>query len=425
MKETMFGGSDRLLRGCFLLLGSCTAVLMIWLSPSASASGGGDSNSRALERCTAAISGNQQQRGSLDEDETIHCVDLLVEKIARLQFKPELQRGKPAPPPPQEPPARSYHAFTWNGSATAAESRLFMFGGADGAAVAPDLWYYSDFEGGWQLAPNTGKSHPGPRFHVAWSCGAGECVAAHGVRGSPLQETWVYSTPNERWTQVNCRRHFCPSARVMGTMAYDPERGYHVLFGGYNYSYSMGDTHTFAGGRWTSHMPIQRPYRRDRAAAEFVTLPAVRAVVLHGGLQDASEILCDMFAWNGSAWVDIDAGPETSPCLHSHSMVWDESRERLVVTGGFTDLDDTANQAVWYFSFDTATTGNWTSDVESPFAQCVSAADLGARMAYDRATGEVVLFGGWRWVYDEVNEFWHTIQTDTLTICNLDGAPNL
>jgi hypothetical protein len=46
-------------------------------------------------------------------------------------------------------------------------------------------------------------------------------------------------------------------------------------------------------------------------------------------------------------------------------------------------------------------------------------------MAHDRATGEVVLFGGWRWVYDEVNEFWHTIQTDTLTICNLDGAPNL
>jgi hypothetical protein len=369
-----------------------------------------------VDRCAAAITADWHGRHSLDEEEANRCIDLLVDKLARLQIMPEAKRGKPPPPPPPvTPPARFWHAFTANGSSIAAESRLYMFGGtADGALVAPDLWYYSDSEGGWQLAA-TGRNRPDPRIHLAWSCGAGHCVAAHGTRISPVQETWVYSEANESWTQVNCRRRFCPSAREMATMAYDPERAYHVLFGGYNFRHSMGDTHTFADGTWTSHLPSQPPYRRDRAAAEFVALSGVNAVVMHGGLYDGAFPLCDMFAWDGNAWVEILSDTD-APCLHSHSMIWDERGERLVVTGGYLDNNDTPNSAVWYFQFHGETSGSWTVDQQSGFATCVSAADPGARMAYDRATGEGVLFGG-------MESRGSIVATDTLTTCDLRDAP--
>jgi hypothetical protein len=413
----MYGGQGRLLKLCSLPGPICSVLLLTCLPLSASAIGWGDPNSPSLDRCTAAITENWHDQGSLDEKEANHCVDLLVDKLAQLQIKPAAKRGKPLPPPPDYPPARYWHAFTGNGSSLAAESRLFMFGGADdGMWVAPDLWYYSESEGGCQVA-GTGKSRPGPRLHLAWSCGAGQCVAAHGTWISPLQETWVYSEANASWTQINCRRRFCPSAREMATMAYDPERAYHVLFGGYNYRHSMGDTHTFADGRWTSHLPSQPPYRRDRAAAEFVALTDVKAVVMHGGLIDETESLCDMFAWNGVAWVEIESYTQ-APCLHSHSMIWDEHGERLVVTGGYLDNQDNSNEAVWYFQFYSGTTGSWTSDLQSDFATCVSQADPGARMSYDRASGKVVLFGGL-----EGQE--SIVATDTLTTCDLSDAPDL
>ena len=150
-----------------------------------------------------------------------------------------------------EPHARYWHAFSSNGNEVAGTSRLFVFGGDGGAPdykQLNDLWYYRADTHQWTLAP-TGRTKPSPRHGVGWSCGGGQCVAASGGYAGALKETWIYTESPGVWSQLNCKQYTCPSARWYSSMAYDPSRFQHVLFGGEQAgNVFLNDTYTFAGG---------------------------------------------------------------------------------------------------------------------------------------------------------------------------------
>jgi hypothetical protein len=357
---------------------------------------------RAQSGCIDSVLDYLEGRGAIgpvmqrvDESDTrADCVDFFSEQLAAYEADNRTERGKPPPKPaPSFPPGRYWHAFAGNGSEVPSASRLYLFGGDGGVdtgwtRVAPDLWYFSPLLGEWQIAP-VGRSKPGPRAHMALSCGAGQCVVSHGSDGaSLLDETWTYVAATSTWTPLKCARNACPVARLGPAMAYDPERFYHVFFGGFNGRFSLDDTFTFAAGRWTARQPKTRPYRRDRAAMAFVSGP-VNAVLLHGGLIDERHNWCDLFAWSGSDWTEISAD---GPCLHSHSMAWNGNQ--LVLTGGYVDTDGTPNSEVYYFTFSGPSSGIWSRDSGSAFAACVDDADPGARSAYDTASGKFAFFGG-------------------------------
>jgi hypothetical protein len=303
-------------------------------------------------------------------------------------------RGKPPPstdpPPPTAPPARYWHAFTDNGSENTATSKLFMLGGdgADAKTLA-DFWYYTAESEEWVLAP-TGKSKPGKRKHAGLSCGAGECVTANGNTASLIEETWVYAEVPGTWSKINCRKELCPSARTMVTMAYDPGRFYHLLFGGLGGQGNLDDTYSFAGGAWMREEPADQPAARRSAAMAYVSSP-VNGIVLHGGQEQNVSTLCDIWTWNGDNWQLVTASGTPAPCLHSHNMAWDGTR--LMVTGGYVDVSDTPNNKVWYFTFDDDTSsGNWSYGPDP--TGCYAAVKPGARMAHDHARELNVFFGG-------------------------------
>lgn len=320
-------------------------------------------------------------------------------------------KGKPAPPPPPpppapiEPPARAWHAFAGNGGITSSASRLYLIGGAgsDGQALG-DFWYYRRDTATWTVAP-AGSSKPGKRQWVGFSCGAGQCVTSNGNNGvGLLKETWTYTEATGNWSQVNCKRVLCPSARHMATMAYAEGLG-HLLFGGRSGSGSLGDSYVFSGGKWISMTPTTRPGTRDRAAATYVPGP-VNGIVMFGGQRNSATALCDMWAWTGDNWQRITTN--AGPCLHTHDMAWDGNR--LVVTGGFTDTSDTASHDVWYFTFESATRGSWRPGADTD--GCYASAKPGARMAYDIPSGRKVIFGG------EQNGPNGLIRYDDLAICD-------
>jgi len=333
--------------------------------------------------------------------------------------------GPPPPPPPTstEPAARFWHSFTDNGGATPATSRLYVIGGngayENGWQSMLDHWYYSVAEGMWTPAP-TNSTPPDPRELMGFSCGGGRCVLAGGRRGSDLNETWVYTESTGTWSQVNCRRNSCPSAREMPAMAYDSARGSHLLFGGYS-SYpraNLGDTYTFSNAtqRWTLQKPSASPPARNWAAAAFVAAP-VNRVVLFGGVVSYTEILCDMWSWTGSNWEEVvQINADDGPCLRSHSMAWDGAR--LVVTGGDESYnDDVPNDGVWTFVFTPdGKAGTWTyqGDWYSYF-QCTGAGVWRplALMAYDRPSGGFVFFGGG----ENLPEI-GAVAYDDLSVCN-------
>lgn len=319
-----------------------------------------------------------------------------------------------------EPHARYWHAFSGNGNDAGGTSRLFLFGGDGGSPdykQLNDLWYYRADTHQWTLAP-TGRTKPSPRHGVGWSCGGGQCVAASGGYAGALKESWTYTESTAAWSQLNCKRYTCPPARWYSTMAYDPSRYQHVLFGGEQSSnVLLDDTYTFAGGRWTARNPTNRPPPREAAAAAFAR-GAVKMVVLYGGvfLKTVNNMgyyaaRCDMWAWNGSTWQSISMSGG-GPCLEMPSMVWSPGSDDLIVSGGYTLVDggERPNHEVWHFKFNTATSGTWSKDTGS-LAYCASTVSPGAVMAFDVPTGAKVFFGGFQ-------NFPHTVAVGNTTFCD-------
>ena len=304
----------------------------------------------------------------------------------------------------QTPAGRYWHSATSNGGTTAATSRVYVFGGTGGIqsnySYFNDLWYYQVDKFAWTLAP-TGRAIPTGRGHIAWSCGGGRCIVFGGTNGvSKLNETWSYTEATGTWTKATCgRKSPCPSARVMSTMAYDPTRGYHVLFGGRGSGdTTLTDTHTFGGTAWTTRAAATVPPARRSASAVFVpthvsngTTVSMNRVVLFGGQKQGVSTLCDMYSWSGNDWVKITATNQ-GPCVHSASMAWDTTSAvspRLLVANGLVDVHDTRNTDVWYFTFSSTTSGTWALASPSP---CAPRRD--AMGAFDLPSKKMVFFGG-------------------------------
>ena len=303
-------------------------------------------------------------------------------------------RGKPLPPPPPlSPPARAWHGFTSNRGIRAEQSRLYLYGGADSTPKAlSDLWYYRVETGSWTSVVPAGNSKPGPRQHMGWSCGGGGCLLANGSNGvGPTAESWYYAeAPTNTWKRVGCRKSPCPSARQQPTTAYDPA-GVHLLFGGRDGSEGFNDTWTFNPDTMTWKLQARQenwPTERNRAGAASV--PGVGIVLLGGQDYQGRAVLCDMFTWRNNSWIGMDTAG--APCLHSHSMAWDDADHRLVVTGGYTDTSDTRSPVTYYLTFKNGVAGKWATDPDLP--GCFTSLHPGAMMAFDLPTRTKVFFGG-------------------------------
>ena len=117
-----------------------------------------------------------------------------------------------------------------------------------------------------------------------------------------------------------------------------------------------------------------------RWAAGFVWHPVRNEAVLFGG-STGTQLLADMWTWNGISWTPISA---SGPTARAHyGLVYDEARGVLVLFGGFNSggyLNDT-----WTWDGTSWTLRN-PAQKPSGRAQFV--------MAYDAARQKTVLFGG-------------------------------
>jgi hypothetical protein len=116
--------------------------------------------------------------------------------------------------------------------------------------------------------------------------------------------------------------------------------------------------------------------------------------VLYGGVWNAT-LFADTWLWDGSGWKLL--APAANPGLLSqHAMVWDEARGQIVLFGGLAGAAPVPSNATWVWDG-----SNWRQmqPALSPPAR------FGHAMAYDAASGKVVLFGGYA-DYGETNDTW-------------------
>ncbi len=181
------------------------------------------------------------------------------------------------------------------------------------------------------------------------------------VATSSAQPIWV-AKPN-----------FAP--RYAHAMVYDDVRDRLVIHGGIGQlaarSTIFRDTWEWDRGRW-----LQRSPRSTPVAGAAVYDAARQRTVLVNSIAT--------YTWDGAAWVTVGAGP--SPAVTDHALAYDRGRSRVVLFGGsaFTPLPTLVDDT-WEWNG-----ASWT--LRTPAV--VPPARENHAMAYDRARGRVVLFGG-------------------------------
>ena len=209
-------------------------------------------------------------------------------------------------------------------------------------------------------------------------------VAAHPTVTPQLTRTQA-STP----TPIVVLPALAPSGRVNAQLVYDDATNALLLFSGQDYTGAapLADTWTWNGSTWARLHPAHSPGPLEGAAIAYD--PTTQQVVLFGGMSNANTggtpILGDTWTWNGSDWTQQH--PASSPPARMlASLAYDAASGQLVLFGGKhatgfgPDLNDT-----WIW-----TGSNWVQQHPAT----VPTAGNQASLAYDGASGQLVLFGG-------------------------------
>ena len=182
---------------------------------------------------------------------------------------------------------------------------------------------------------------PTPRLDAAMAYEAArQRVVLFGGRGDGdlFNDTWEWD--GGAWTQV---ADMGPSARRLSGMTYDDSRQRLVLFGGDVMASTQarqvnGETWEWDGREWTQ-VADMGPAPRMSCAMTYDTLR--QRVVLFGGhnyLPPQDTYFDDTWEWDGTEWTQIaDTGPSGRAWL---PMVFDISRECLVLFGGYNNIAD-------------------------------------------------------------------------------------
>jgi galactose oxidase-like protein len=178
-----------------------------------------------------------------------------------------------------------------------------------------------------------------------------------------------------------------PFSRCCVGIAFDVDRGSHLLFGGADASGNpLGDTWQLRQGQWIQLFPANGVSPPPRQGPGMVYDGATDTVVLFGGTNGATNF-DDTWIWNGKTATWTQLFLKTKPPgrrFDTQGMTFDVDHGKVVMFGGYAAgsvFNDTWNwdgkARLWTHRFPTV----------SPSARR-------APIAYDRATEQVILFGG-------------------------------
>lgn len=137
-----------------------------------------------------------------------------------------------------------------------------------------------------------------------------------------------------------------PSPRTLARMANDESENVLVLFGGRGVgdqatgrAHGTDETWLWSGGRWVQRFPATRP--PGRSAHSMVYDAANDRVVLFGGRQEPLDrnslavLFNDTWSWENDNWTAIQSA-ENPPARSFAGMAYDRARGKVVLYGGNT-----------------------------------------------------------------------------------------
>jgi cysteine-rich repeat protein len=228
-----------------------------------------------------------------------------------------------------------------------------------------------------QIIEKCGNGHLDPNEQ----CDDGNLRDHDGCSGRCTIESPLWVTPDTS-----------PPPRAGAAIAYDALHGQIVMFGGCTYDRNQlactdaprGDTWVFDGERWIDKTTPVGPGARAFAAMAFDA--AHGRIVMFGGCGDA---MCgapvdDTWEWDGERWTATAQMTRPTPRA-MHAMAYDGARQRVVLFGGWQNIEPEPYQDTWEWD---GTAWTEASPATMPPGRMAHA------MAFDPARGKLVLFGG-------------------------------
>ena len=224
----------------------------------------------------------------------------------------------------------------------------------------------------------------------------------------------LWAWDGETWTALS---ESGPPPRIHAAMAYDSQRDRLVVQGGIaSREESFGDTWEWDGTSWKQIAVTQPgPGIRDHHAMAFDSRRGV--CVLFGGQNLENEYLAETWEWNGGSWkLATTSGP---PPRGTHRLTYNQQTQRVMLVGGWGP--DGQFNDTW--SWD----GKRWRQEEVQWQDTEMTARGAARMAYDDARNQLVLFGGYSdgsandetWLLDRST--WQQKKTTGPAIRNVHG----
>jgi hypothetical protein len=285
----------------------------------------------------------------------------------------------------QESPATSPPGTSWGAMAYDAQlDRVIHFGGSSSTGTSDETWAW-DGSTWTQLHP---AHHPSARYGhaMAYDPIRQEVVLFGGYDDPPMIDTWIFFDGD--WTE---RTSAVTPLADYASMAFDPNLGQVVIFGGEVHGESTNGMFAWDGYAWSELTPATRPERRHLAGLAYD--PERDALVLFGGFDgDGSgegRVLGDTWTWDGTSWTELD--PTRSPTRREGAAMT-TFRKRVMVFGGLRPASLDGSRAERFFA-DTWTLGEtgWHKVRKAPRP---SPRAFGSA-AWDTARKETVIFAGW------------------------------
>ena len=270
-----------------------------------------------------------------------------------------------------------------------------LFNTCNGSSVlADDTWEWDG--AAWRQIATSSQSLPTARFGhaMAFDPDRGQVVMYGGCGGAdvdliscpnPLRDTWTWD--GAAWTHLTTTA--APRASSKAAMVYDGGRRHVMLFGGCATGAGepcTGDDSTWIldGNTWSEVVTALKPPGRWGHAMAFD--PTRGVTVMFGGMTETNAF-ADTWEWSGTAWQA--RSPVTAPPGRAfHAMAFDLNLQRVVA---FAGSDVTASGAAAGARGDLWT---WDGGTWAPLATADAFARTLSASAYDAARRRLVVFGG-------------------------------
>ena len=161
---------------------------------------------------------------------------------------------------------------------------------------------------------------------------------------------------------------------------------------------SLNDTWTWDGSNWTQQFPSVSPPGRRFDTQGMTYDAATHTVVFFGGIESDDSVLGDTWTWNGitKTWTQIF--PASAPSPRRTMIAYDGATGNVVLFGGDDDATGKEYNDTW--TWDGVT---WTQQ----FPASSPRARVDGAIAFDPLVHAVVLFGGYVGTYtDSLNDTW-------------------